>query len=277
MGLALVGWGIFSAREILYPERSTAPPPHPLPTYTTHLLQTPGAYPLNVWRLEVPAPRARLLIFHGYHANRYQVLGIAAALRERGYESLLFELRGHGDRPGPCTFGLKEADDADAVLQWLRDTTPGEWVPMGVLGLSMGAALACQVAWRHAEVQAVVADSVYSRFYPIVRFSIQRRYRLPAWPWAWVTWCGVRIALRRRTRWLNPLALAPQLRQPLLAIQGGHDDVVPSSESDAFYQRWGGPKERWFEPAAAHVEAFTLNPQTYTNRVAEFFDRTLRS
>ena len=31
---------------------------------------------------------------------------------------LLFELRGHGARLGPCTFGIKESQDARAILAW---------------------------------------------------------------------------------------------------------------------------------------------------------------
>ena len=274
LGMTLVGWGLFSCREVLYPERRPASPSDPLPMHTTHALRGADGSAFQVWRLEAPAPRACLLVFHGYYADRRQVFGLASALRERGYEALVLELRGHGTRPGPCTFGVREVEDAEAVLHWARELTHTR-LPVAVLGWSMGAAVACRLAARHPEVRAVVADSVYACLYPIVRFSIKRRYHLPAVPWAWVTWWTVKLVLRRGAKSLDPVAIAQDARQPLLAIQGGEDEVVPPAESERFYQRWGGPKERWLDPAAEHVGMFAYDPQAYCARVADFLDRAL--
>ena len=121
-GAAVVIWAARSSREILYPTRRVLSPPDPLPAYCVDVLRATDGSSFDVWRLEAAgAPRGRLLLFHGYFANRYQLLGLADGLRQRGYEVLLFELRGHGSRPGPCTLGLKEAEDAMAVLRWAAD------------------------------------------------------------------------------------------------------------------------------------------------------------
>ena len=270
-----MSWGFLSARQLLYPERRHIPPPEPLPSYTVHPLTASDGRPFDVWRLETPTPRARLLFCHGYYANRYQVLDLAHKLCERGYEVLLFELRGHGSRPGPCTLGSREADDAVTVLRWARARDRSAPLPVGVLGLSMGAAVACQVAARDSEVRAVAVDSIYSRFFPVLQRSIWRQYHLPAIPWAWLTWWCVQAALRTRLAPTDPAALAPRLRQPLLAIQGGEDRRVVPLLGREFYRRWAGPKERWFEPHGAHVGMFAMHPQAYCGRVAGFFDRVL--
>lgn len=274
LGLALTGWGLSSVRQILYPERFTISPPQPLPPYTAQTLQARDGASFDVWRLEAPSPKARLLLFHGYFANRFQVLGIAGGMRKRGYESFLFELRGHGSRPGPCTLGVREAEDAAVVLDWIR-TTLQPSVPIALLGLSMGAAVACRVAAQHPDIRAVVADSLYSHFYSIIRYRIRHRYHLPPVPLAWVTWESLSLALRHRAASLDPEALAPRLHQPLLAIQGGADQVVPSGEGEAFYQRWAGPKARWFEPTAVHVELSRRDLHGYCDRVAAFLEQAL--
>jgi len=223
--------------------------------------------------VDAPAPRARLLLCHGFYANRNQVLDIAEALRARRYEVLLIELRGHGERPGPCTLGVREAEDALQALAWARGCEAGSPRRVGVLGLSMGGAVACQVAARDPDVRAVVVDSIYSRFFPVLRRSIRRQYHLPAVPWAWLTWWGVQLALRVRLAPRDPAALAPRLGQPLLAIQGGEDRRVVPLLGREFFQRWAGPKEWWFEPHAVHVGMFARHPQEYCQRVGEFFDR----
>ena len=271
--LSLVSWGACSTRRILYPQRRLLQSPNPLPSYTTHDITAPDGARFDVWMLETSSPRARLLLCHGYYANRCQVLDLAAALRERYYEVILFELRGHGQRPGPCTLGVKEADDALAVLEWGRTREGTNPLPVGVLGLSMGAAVACQVALCSAEVRAVVVDSVYSRLFPVLARSIWQRYHLPAFPWAWITWVSVQLVLGRRLASRDPVILAPHLHQPLLAVQGGEDRRVVPLLGRAFYQQWAGPKERWFEPKVAHVGMFAQHPQEYCKRVANFFDR----
>lgn len=274
-GICLAGWSYLSARRLLYPERRALTPPEPLPSYTTHLIVAPDGLRFNVWVLEAPAPRGRLLLFHGYYANRYQVLDLAAGLRARGYEVLLFELRGHGERPGPCTVGVREAADAQAILQWAKQRDGERPLPVGVLGLSMGAAVACQLAAREPSVRAVVVDSIYSKLFPVIARTIWRHYHLPAIPWAWLTWWSLQLALQRRLAPMDPAALAPRLRQPLLAIQGGEDRRVVPMLGRAFYRRWAGPKERWFEEKVAHVGMFAGHPREYCDRVANFFDRVL--
>ena len=275
-GLAVLTWAILSANRILYPVRRVLSPPNPLPTHSVHAMQAADGSRFDVWRLDpAHAPRARVLIFHGYYANRYQVLGLAAALRDRDYQVLLCELRGHGSRPGPCTLGVKETRDALMVLHWAQAGDRGSALPVAVIGLSLGAAVACQVAKRHPQVAAVVADSPYSRFYPIVCRAIWRQYHVPPTPWGWVTWVGLGLALGRWPGSLDPAALAPSLEQPLFVIQGGADPVVTPSNREAFFDRWAGPKERWVVPGVIHVGMWGHDPQGYSHRVAEFLGRVV--
>jgi alpha-beta hydrolase superfamily lysophospholipase len=264
---------VFSARRVLYPERRLLAPPQPRSSYTTHRLFAADGSAFEVWRVPAAVPRARLMLVHGYYANRDQVLGIAAGLAPRGYESLLFELRGHGTRPGPCTLGWRETEDVGVVLGWLR-TRERAGLPVGVVGLSMGGVVACQAAGRYPQIRAVVLDSVYARFFPVLRRSIRRQYHLPA-PWAWLTGLGASIALRMPLNRMDPLRVAATLRQPLLFIQGGEDRHAAAADAEALFERWAGPKERWLEPHAAHAGVFTLDPQQYSERVAAFLERAL--
>ena len=273
----LVGWTGVLSRRLLYPERRPLPPTAPSPAPVVHVLRAQGGVSFPVWQL-IPVsgtPRASLLLCHGYSASRHQVLGIADRLRQRGYETLVFELRGHGDRPGPCTLGALEADDAVVVLRWAQSRAGRQALPMGLLGLSMGAAVVCQAAAREGSVRAVVTDSAYAHLFPVLRRALLQRYRLAGLVLAPLAWWIVQAVIGRRLAPRDPGVLAPGLRQPLLAIQSGEDQRVSPALGQEFYERWAGPKERWYEPAAAHVGLFARGPEEYCSRVADFLARTL--
>ena len=275
-GLISVSCSAVFTHRVLFPEPRTIPLLDSIPPYTSHPVTAPDGSTFDVWRLEAPTPRGRLLLCHGYYANRYQVLWLADGLRQRGYEVLLMELRGHGSRPGPCTLGLKESEDGAAVLQWARARETTQPLPIGVLGFSMGASVVCQVARRVPEVRAIVVDSIYARFFPVLRQRIKERYgAVAATPMAWLTWLGLHAALRTRLISIDPVTLASQLRQPLFAISGGADQRVDPRLSEEFYARWAGPKAQWSEPDVIHVGMFARHPEEYCNRVARFFDQAL--
>jgi len=272
-GIGLVGWVGLSSRRLLYPERRLVPPPTPLPSHTVHTLRAPDGVTFDAWLLASPAPRGRILLCHGYSASRAQIVGIGQGLCAYGYESVVMELRGHGARPGPFTFGVTETQEIGVILRWVRTLEASSPLPLAVLGLSMGGAIVCQAAARFSDIRAVILDSVYSRCFPLIRRTIREQYHLPGVPWAWVTWWALQLVLRTRLGARDPAALAPRLHQPLLAIQGGADARIASSTGEACYDRWAGPKERWFDPEAVHVGLFPNAPQEYCRRVAAFLDR----
>jgi pimeloyl-ACP methyl ester carboxylesterase len=203
------------------------------------------------------------------------MLGLAERLRDRGYEAVLWELRGHGSRPGPYTFGAREADDVRAVLDWGRGQDRPLPLPVVMIGFSAGAAVACQAASGLSEIRALVADSISPRLRLAIRRGLQLRHpHLPGWL-AWPTWWAVQLAVGARLGARDPWALAPRLRQPILVIAGGQDHRVDPAMVRAFVARWAGPTEVWFDPAAGHVSGYPNDPDAYVARVAAFLAKTV--
>jgi lysophospholipase len=93
------------------------------------------------WMPDV-APRAAVLIIHGYaeHSGRYAWTG--EQLAARGFAVEAFDLRGHGRSDGERVLirSMNEyLDDVEAALARLRHHVPG--VPAFILGHSMGGAI----------------------------------------------------------------------------------------------------------------------------------------
>lgn len=271
----VVGWGMISARRMLWPVLRVLPVPDPAPSVTTLSLVSHDGAAFDAWLFEASRPRGLILVCHGYRANWLQVIEIADGLRRHGYAAVAINFRGHGGRPGPCTFGIRDRHDLEAVLTWRSGQPSLASLPVGMLGWSLGGAIACQVAAHQPSIKALALDSAYARLFPIAARVVKVRYRLPVVPFAWITWAGVQLALLRDLSTLDPLRLAPRLQIPLLWIHGQQDQVVSPEQGAELLAAWRGPKERWSDPRAGHVGTYALQPEAYVGRVAAFFDQWL--
>ncbi|MCA8923705.1 MAG: lysophospholipase [Planctomycetes bacterium] len=95
---------------------------------------------LNVYRLPAEGtPRARVAIVHGFaeHGGRYT--HVQRYLAERGFESFVLDLRGHGRSSGARTYVRAFSDYTDDEEVYLREVLGGSRLPAFALGHSMGA------------------------------------------------------------------------------------------------------------------------------------------
>ena len=273
-GIAIVWWGMFSTHRVLHPLPRTITAPSTRHAVTAVPFLSRDGTAFEGWRVDAPAPRGVVLAFHGYYANHRQLLGVADGLAQRGYVTLLFDLRGHGARSGSSTFGPGDLHDAEAILSWRSRQPSLTSLPLGLLGFSFGGAVACEAMGRFPEASALVLDSTYARFFPILARTIRLRYHLPV-PFAWVTWLSTQLAVKRSLARVDPVVLAARCDRPLLLIHGGDDRTVPTDQARQLYEAWRGPKQLWMEPQAVHVGTYGLDPARYCDRLADFFDRWL--
>ncbi len=261
--------------RMLYPVPRALPVSSSFPPVKSVAVSTDDRTRFEFWLLPAHAPRGLILMCHGYHASRFQVLDMASSLSARGYTTLLFDLRGHGTRRAePCTFGKDELRDLGAILNWRRADPLYATLPLGVMGVSWGGAFACQAADRYQEVKALVLDSTYARLFPILARVIRRDYHLPS-PFAWITWFCTQAVLAWPLGPKDPLAFARRAHLPCLMIHGEADQSVPLDDDKQLYTAWQGPKSQWIEPGAGHVVLSSVSPSTYCHRLVQFFDQWL--
>lgn len=119
-----------------------------------------------------PAPAPTVTLVHGWPWNRsgnqggvqpipdtrVDFLAVAQALHMAGLHTLLFDLRNHGhsDSRPPVTFGLNEAIDVAAALQYLRGRSDVVADKLALLGYSMGANAVLYALPEQRDVRAAV-------------------------------------------------------------------------------------------------------------------------
>jgi fermentation-respiration switch protein FrsA (DUF1100 family) len=221
--------------------------------------------------------RGVILLCHGIDNSRLQMLDQAAMLRRHGYAVFLFDFRARGESGGDrCTIGCRETDDLLAAIGCVRARPDCRALPLGVLGQSMGGAVALMGAARSREVRAVVAESPFARLDHAVNNHFRAKLGILAPAFAAPTqWIGERL-IGTRCAEVAPVAeigrIAPR---PVLLIQDGADCLCPPEETRALMAAAGNPKELWTVPKADHIMALPTAPEEYERRVTAFFDRAM--
>lgn len=229
---------------------------------------------LRGWWFPQPGTDRVIVGATGHKGAKTDLLGIGSGLWRAGNNVLLFDYRGCGESdPAPLSVGFHEQGDLRAAIRFARERVPQ--ARLGLIGYSMGAALAILIAATDPAIRAVIADSAYATLAGVVG-AAYGRYRLPSRPFLALSdhYNGWRYGYRYDA--LRPSdaigALAPR---PLLIIHGARDGVTPVAHAHELYAVAGEPKELWIAEGAHHCGAYFLDRRTYVSRAAAFFDNAL--
>lgn len=223
------------------------------------------------WLVPSEQHRGVIVLLHGIHANRQQMVGRARFLRSAGYSSLLCDSRAHGESGGDAiTFGHLESEDARAEVALARSLAPGE--PVAVIGVSLGGAAAL-LANPPLDVDAIVAESVY----PGIDRAIENRLRGPvraAAPlFAPMMMAMIRPRLGFGADELKPIDHVRLLRTPKFFLFGTADRDTTLAESMEMFNAAAEPKQMWAVEGAGHVDLDGYAGREYEGRVMEFLGR----
>jgi fermentation-respiration switch protein FrsA (DUF1100 family) len=241
-------------------------------TYEEVAFQTSDGLTLRGWWLEQPTTNKTILVLNGHRSRRTQFLGIGGGLWHAGYNVLLFDYRSRGDsQVAQHSLAYYEMRDAQAAVQYIYQRLPE--AELGVIGYSMGAALALLVAAETPTIKVVVADSPFASVSAVVAHGA-RQLRIPP---------GVALPLLdRANQWIygyrfddvRPIDAVPALAaRPLLLIHGECDGLIPLAHTTDLFAAAGEPKELWIEPNVDHCGAYFVDRRAYVARVATFFEK----
>ena len=265
-------------RALIAPEferSSITPADHGLPYEDVWFTSSDGLR-LHGWLVPAPTPRGTVIFCHGHGGSPAPDLCYVPAFRDRGLSVLLIDFRGHGQSEGRFTsLGYYERRDLLGAIACLQERGIHR---VGVLGFSMGAAVAMSTAPDAPAVAAVVADCGFAELWRTVAAGARDR----GIPRALAGPTGRLVVGLASLRLGAPLWRADPIRhvarvspRPLLIIQGGADPYVPASEAKRLFAAAGDPKELWLVPEAGHRAVDQIQPEAYHARVVGFFEKEL--
>ncbi|WZO97973.1 alpha/beta fold hydrolase [Isosphaeraceae bacterium EP7] len=237
--------------------------------------QTADGLTLRGWYLPTPEHRRLLVLVHGMRDSWDKIALIGLDLHARGYDVLLFDLRGHGGSdPSRLFMGRNERGDLRAVQGWAgtQGFTPDR---IGWLGQSMGASALLMEAARNPGIRAAVMDSPYGDLPELLAAQLPRHSHLPAFfnpgillaaHWAFGVRTDDLVPIRSARAWGD---------RPMLLIHGEEDEIVPVDQAIRIAHAAGPTCRAVTLPGVMHVRAYAASPAQYIAAVDEFFGESL--
>lgn len=237
--------------------------------------RTSDGVTLRGWYLPTQSRRHLIVLVHGMWSTWLEMAGLGRDLHRRGFDVLLFDLRGHGESdPVRLTLGRRERGDIRAVLAWAESEGYSD-DRIGWLGYSMGGSTILMEAARNPAIQVAVVDSAYGDLPRILKTQLSLHSGLPK-----LFNPGILLAARLvfgvRTDDLVPIRFARAWGgRPLLLIHGESDSLVPVGQARLLAQAAGDSCRAMTFPGVDHAQAYESDPVAYVELVGGFFDAHL--
>ncbi|MDB5098646.1 MAG: hypothetical protein JWM80_3067 [Cyanobacteria bacterium RYN_339] len=279
LGLAgyLTYTGLKGSHDFMYPKKETfAKPPSDYGyAFDEVPFKSHDGLKLAGWYVPADVPTTKgIVILHGHGSNKDTAFKKYGPMLHDHYNLFIFDQRYCGQSEGPySTLGYLEDKDAAIAVQQLRERGN---TSIGLMGESMGAAVAIDTGAQVPDVKAVWADCAFDSLYDAVEPRAKaRKYPLPQLVAQSV---NKTVALRSHcaveqadpVRWVAKLA-----PRPLVIVHGQKDDETTPDNGEKLFLAAKEPKQIWRTPEARHAESWKLYPQEYAERMRTFFDDAL--
>jgi dipeptidyl aminopeptidase/acylaminoacyl peptidase len=257
------------------PDPSSDPAQYGLP-YEAVAFSSRDGLTLRGWFIPAPEVRGTVVFCHGHAGSMDPDVKYAPAFHERGYNVLMFDFRGHGRSEGQhVSMGYYERQDLLAAVDYLERRGIDR---VGVLGFSMGGAVAMATAPHSEAIRAVVSDGGFARLSDTIAAGVREK-GLPGFlaslvgyliVWLMGLHLGCSPGEADPIRWVDKIA-----PRALFIIHGALDPFVAVEEARELHAAASEPKEIWIVPEAGHRQADRHHPEEYRHRVLAFFDQWL--
>lgn len=188
-----------------------------------------------------------VVLFHGFTGNKIEphrlFVNIARKLTTMGINVLRFDFYGSGDSEGDfkeMTFS-GEVEDAFLAIDFIKQQKQVDSTRIGIIGLSMGGAIAACVAGRRAnEVKTTILLSAVSDFTVLserLREGFPKELEEKARAEGFLDYYGWPLSIRfiEELPNIHPADEIKNFKNPVLIVHGTKDEAVPVEAAHMFY------------------------------------------
>lgn len=233
-------------------------------------------------------PRGLVLFFPETDGCHWSASWYAEGLLHAGFDVLSFDFRGQGESDCPAGFYPNhwpthhELKDTQAILEFVKSRPELRELPLLMMGVSRGSAVALYAAAITPEVRGVCVDGPYTVSLLVEHF-VHRWAQLYISPWLlrliplWHFRLTIQLMLRisewkLQVKYLSAESVLPRLKnRPVLLISGERDNYVVPGLVRKIARKIGSPLCRiWTVPKAKHNQSRDVARDAYDQTLAEF-------
>ncbi len=230
--------------------------------------------------LSADEPKGTILMFHGYRSSGFQDFSCAAEyLYGLGYNLLIPDQRAHGESEGKYIgYGVLERYDCVSWIEYINCRI-GTDKPIVLDGISMGAATVLMAAGFKLpdNVRGIIADCGFTSPWDIFSHVLKNGFHIPTFPILYTGSILSKIVAGFGFKDYSTLEALKNNRLPVLFVHGSKDNFVPSSMSEAAYEKAIAPKKLLIVPDALHGSSYIKDTVCYKKELKDFFDKYIET
>lgn len=213
-----------------------------------------------------------IIMVHGYRSEGAGIIGPIQKFKEKGYNLLIPDLRGHGQSEGDY-IGMGWDERLD-LLEWINYLIQKDsHISIILYGISMGGATVMNTAGENLpqQVKAVIEDCGYTSVWDVFKAHIDMNdieSEIALHMASLVTF----IRAGYRLEDASPLSQVRKCHIPILFIHGSADDFVPCKMVNQLYDAANEPKEKLIIEGAGHADC-SSNKTIYYQEIFAFIKK----
>jgi uncharacterized protein len=225
--------------------------------------------------------KGTIIFVHGIRGKKEYFIGLSKLLAQNGYNSVLLDLRAHGQSEGRyCTFGVKEKEDLSLLvneLVMLEEEAPKSIGLIGVWGQSLGAAVALQAMSIDSRIKFGIIESTFSDFESIAHDYLNyfMGYSFESMSKFMVYRAG-KLA-KFKPQLASPINACNSIRQPVFMAHGDVDKKINIKYGKANFNALASKQKEFFAvKGASHVTVWKVGGEAYFKKVLKFIDTQVK-
>jgi uncharacterized protein len=224
-----------------------------------------------------PGSNSQVIMFiHGGFQNRIDenadTVGLAKALLDKGYNILLFDLRGRGESEGKGTALSYIDEDIGGAVDYLVERG-FSLKNICILGFCSGASMAAVYASQN-EIGSLILDGAFIDGGTMLVRQAEAAH-LPGWVARFFTPGGmVMTRLLYDYHRIDTIDIIPDIKCPVFFIHEENDPFTTMEETERMLDASTNPENGFTEiPGATHSKGFIFSPQQYVEGVDRFLKK----
>ena len=244
---------------------------YPTIPYDTVLLTTANGKKLEAWYMKADSAKGTVILFHGLGSNKGNVLGEAFEFNSFGYNTMLVDIRAHGNSEGiVSSLGYKESEEVKLAYDHVSN---GGEKNIVLWGMSLGAVIITKAIWEYdLKPQKIILEMPFDR----IQDHIKARARISGFPGEpfgfFVTfWTGLEQGYwgygHKTSRYVK------NINCPVLIQWGNSDEYVLKEETERIFASINSPKKKLeIYKGVGHTPLVSVNQSKWDETVMEFLN-----